>query len=147
MLPTAWCLLPQVFQDICREYGCPLIDLFAPRANVKQPLYVSPIPDPMAWKEGAFQHSWDDLSVYAFPPFALLRQVLLRVLISRNLSAILVALLDHKRNGLPTLFLSEYPCSGTCLFSLMFGSLTGVWSCFVFKPGNYPATHPKGRFF
>ena len=35
-----------------------------------------PFPDLMAWKEVALQHQWDDLSIYAFPSFALLRQVL-----------------------------------------------------------------------
>ena len=30
-----------------------------------------PNPDPLAWKEDAFQHCWSDLYIYAFPPFAL----------------------------------------------------------------------------
>ena len=64
---------------------------FDTRVNTKLPLYVFPIPDPMAWKEDDFQHSWDDLTVYAFPPFTLLRQILLSVLISWKLSIILVA--------------------------------------------------------
>ena len=51
-----------------------------------------PVPYPMAWKEDAFHHWWDDLSIY-ISPFTLLRQVLSRVLQSHNLSVILVALL------------------------------------------------------
>ena len=40
VLPAEWSLLPQVFEDICREFGCPLIDFFATRAIVKTPLNV-----------------------------------------------------------------------------------------------------------
>ena len=73
-------------------FGCPHLDLFATRANVKPPLYVSPVPDPIARKQDAFQHSWAHLSTYAFPPFVLIRQVLSRVLLSIGLSLILLAL-------------------------------------------------------
>ena len=67
VLPTKWSLLPRVFDTICEVYSYPHIDLFATRANTKLPLYVSLIPDPMTWKQDAFQHLWDNLSVYAFP--------------------------------------------------------------------------------
>ena len=78
--------------------GCPIpsarcsvphVELFA---STKLPLYVSfAIPDPIVWKQDAFQHPWANLSAYAFFPFALLRQVLSRVMLSTNLSLILVA--------------------------------------------------------
>ena len=45
-----------MFKDICREFGNPLISLFTTRANAKLPVYMSPVPDPMAWKKDAFQH-------------------------------------------------------------------------------------------
>ena len=90
VLLTEWSLL-WVFTAIYREYGVSFHRSFLTRVNTKLPLYVFPIPDPMAWKEDDFQHSWDDLSVYAFPPFTLLRQILLSVLISWKLSIILVA--------------------------------------------------------
>ena len=50
-------------------------------------------PGLMAWKQDAIQHSWDHLSSDAFPPFALLWQVLSRVRLSIGLSLVLVALL------------------------------------------------------
>ena len=71
-------------------FGRPHLSLFAAHANAKLPLYISPVLDPMAWKPDAFQHPWDHLSTYAFPLFALLRQVLSRVLLSAELSVLMV---------------------------------------------------------
>ena len=51
---------------------------------MKLSLYAYPVPDPMAWKQVAFQQSWNDLSAYVFPPFAFL---------GPNLSLVLVAIL------------------------------------------------------
>ena len=67
------------------------IGLFATRANTKLPLYVSPVPDSLAWKQDAFQHPWNDLNAYAFPLFTLLRQVLSRMMHLMNLSLFVVA--------------------------------------------------------
>ena len=66
------------------------LDLFATRVNTKLPL-VSPVPDPLTWKEGALHQPWDNLFAYAFPSFVLFRQVLSRVLASKGLSLVLVA--------------------------------------------------------
>ena len=56
-----------------------LIDLFATCLNAKLPLYCSLVPDPQAVFEDAFRHPWDDLDLYAFPPFPLVGQVIARV--------------------------------------------------------------------
>ena len=66
------------------------MDFFAIRSNMKLPLYLSLVLDPIAWKQNAFQHPWNDLSACDFPPFTLLRQVLLRVMLSANLSLVIV---------------------------------------------------------
>ena len=42
-------------------------------------LYCSLVPDPQAVFEDAFRHPWDDLDLYAFPPFALVGRVIARV--------------------------------------------------------------------
>ena len=47
-----WSLLPHVFDEICWEFGRPHLDLFATRANTKLPIYVSLVPDMLAWKTG-----------------------------------------------------------------------------------------------
>ena len=110
VLLTVWSLLPQMFNAICKEYRCYFIDLFATQANVKLPLYISPVPDSMAWKEDTFQHSWEDLYVYAFPLFDPLKEILLRVLISQNLSMILVVSLWPQKglfSNLPSLLVDN----------------------------------------
>ena len=97
ILPMEWSTFPRVFKAICGVFGRSHLALFATHANAKLPLYVSQVADPRAWKQDMFQHPWDHLSAYAFPPFALLRQVLLTVLLSIGLSLVLVALLwPHK---------------------------------------------------
>ena len=53
----------------------PQIDLFATRFNNKLPLFVSPVPDPMATAVDALSLSWEDLEAYAFPPTAILGKV------------------------------------------------------------------------
>ena len=47
--------------------------------NAKLPLYCSLVPDPQAVFEDAFRHPWDDLDLYAFPPFPLVGRVIARV--------------------------------------------------------------------
>ena len=89
VIPKEWSLLPQVFKDVCMVFGCPHTDLFPTQVN--KSCYMSPVPDPMARKQDAFQHSWDDLSIYVYCPFILLHQVISRGLQSQNLSRILVA--------------------------------------------------------
>ena len=72
---TVWSLHPQVARSLLREWGNPSIDLFATSLNAKLPLYCSLVPDPQAVFEDAFRHPWDDLDVYAFPPFSLVSRV------------------------------------------------------------------------
>ena len=38
---TEWMLNKDVFNDLCRKFGCPDIDLFASRNNHQLPLYMS----------------------------------------------------------------------------------------------------------
>ena len=83
-------VLPRMFNSICEFYDRPRIDWFATRANTKLPIYVSLAPDPMAWRQDAFQHLRDGLTTFAFPLLAILSQVLLGVLLTR-LSLVLVA--------------------------------------------------------
>ena len=75
VLPTKWLLLPQVYDAICKVFECPHVDLFATRANAKFPLQVCQFADLLVWKQGAFQHPWNNPSAYTFPPFTLLRLI------------------------------------------------------------------------
>ena len=82
---------PQVARSLLRVWGNPLIDLFATSLNAKLPLYCSLVLDPQAVFEDAFRHPWDDLDVYAFPPFPLVSRVVTRVRESLRLAMTLVA--------------------------------------------------------
>ena len=74
-IQTAWSLLPEVFQAICSRWHRPQVDLFATRFNNKLPLFVSPVPDPLATAVDALSLPWEDLDAYAFPPAAILGKV------------------------------------------------------------------------
>ena len=88
---TGWSLHPQVARALLRAWGNPSIDLFATCLNAKLPLYCSLVPDPQAVFEDAFRHPWDDLDLYAFPPFALVGRVIARVQQSSRVAMTLVA--------------------------------------------------------
>ena len=88
---TEWSLHPQVARALLRAWGNPSIDLFATCLNTKLPLYCSLVPDPQAVFEDAFRHPWDDLDLYAFPPFALVGRVIARVQQSLRVAMTLVA--------------------------------------------------------
>ena len=76
---TKWSLHPQVARLLLCVWGNPSIDLFATSLNAKLPLYCSLVLDPQAIFEDAFLHPWDDLDLYAFPPFPLIGRVVARV--------------------------------------------------------------------
>ena len=76
---TEWSLHPQVARALLRAWGNPSIDLFATCLNAKLPLYCSLVPDPQAVFEDVFRHPWDDLDLYAFPPFPLVGRVIARI--------------------------------------------------------------------
>ena len=102
ILPIEWSLPPQVFENICRKLSSPVVDLFATRMNSKLPIYV--FRSRLHGMEGnIFQHSWVYLSVHTFPLFTLLRQVLLRLMLSWKISMILVAPLWPQRVWFPDL--------------------------------------------
>ena len=88
---TEWSLHPQVSRSLLRVWGNPSIDLFATSLNAKLPLYCSLVPDPQAVFGDVFRHPWDDLDLYAFPPFPLIGWVVARVQKSSRLAMTLVA--------------------------------------------------------
>ena len=52
VLPTEWSLLPRMFVAVCKVFGHPHLNLFTTRANMKLPLYVSPVPE--TWNQDTF---------------------------------------------------------------------------------------------
>ena len=72
---SEWTLKMEVFEKLC--YHWPVtVNLFVTSANRRCSLYFSPFRDPQALGTDAMLHSWDHLQVYAFPPWALIPQVL-----------------------------------------------------------------------
>ena len=88
---TEWSLHPQMARSLRRVWGNPSIDLFATCRNAKLPLYCLLVPDPQAVFKDAFRHPWDDLDLYAFPPFPLVGQVIAHVGESSRVAMTLVA--------------------------------------------------------
>ena len=113
---TEWSLHPQVARALLRAWGNPSIDLFVTCLNAKLPLYCSLVPDPQAVFEDAFRHPWDDLDLYAFPPFALVSRVIARVQQSSRVAMTLVAPLWPEKEWFADLLLllTQPPLVLTC---------------------------------
>ncbi len=67
-----WMLHPQVVQKIWKTFGKAEVDLFASKDNSHCTTYYSKDRDALA-------HDWPNLLLYAFPPIALLPQVIRRI--------------------------------------------------------------------
>ena len=90
VIGSEWTLVQEVMDELLRR--CPAnVDLFATSPNYQIPVYFSPINDLMAAGTDAFLQSWDDLSAYAFPPFAMIREVIRKLQLSRNTYLTLIA--------------------------------------------------------
>ena len=88
IIPTEWSL-SQVFEEICKVYRRLMVDLG--NKKLKTVSLESPVPDPLAWKEGAFQHPWDFLEACISLSLALIRIRANRVLASDGLTMVLMA--------------------------------------------------------
>ena len=103
VISTEWTLHPRILQGVFGSWGTPMVDLFATSLNNRLPVYCSPVPDPLAWQVDAFTVPWDDLFVYAYPPIAVLRLVINRVLMSSRLRMILIAPMWPQQEWYPDL--------------------------------------------
>lgn len=103
VIPTEWTLHQEVCQDLWKLWGRPLIDLFATSQNYRIPTFVSPFKDPMAIATDAFLFNWDHQELYAFPPFAAIRQVLVKLQASQGTTLILIAPFWPRKEWFPDL--------------------------------------------
>ena len=76
VLGTEWTLHSAIFRQLHRLVPALSVDLFSTRLNNQLPRFVSPCPDPLAWRTDAFSFEWEDMVAYAFPPTKLLGEVL-----------------------------------------------------------------------
>ena len=100
---TEWVLNQEVCKQLWRQWGRPLIDMFATSLTKRLETYFSPHLDREAVGVDAFLQSWDNLDGYAFPPFAVVRQVINKVKKSRNCQITLIAPWWPQREWFPDL--------------------------------------------
>lgn len=97
-----WRLHPQVVEKIWALFGRAKVDLFATRLNAHCPLWFSLGGDSPPLGVDALAHPWPTGQLYAFPPIALLPQVLARVR-EDHAALILVAPLWSNQSWFPDL--------------------------------------------
>ena len=88
---TEWSLHPQVALQLWDQWFLPDMDLFATRYNTKLQRYVSLFPDEEAVAVNTLTLEWDNKTVYAFPPFAILKKVVEKLEQSVGCKMILIA--------------------------------------------------------
>jgi len=89
---SEWKLKPQMFMNLCKIVGSPIIDLFASRLSNQIPVYFSWKPDPYCLGVDAMQQEWPHNQIlYAFPPFSMINRVLKKVVQDQVLTLILIA--------------------------------------------------------
>ena len=102
VLGSEWMLHQDVFNWLRQRWPV-TIDLFASSLSHHCSVYFAPVSDPMAAGTDAMLQSWDSLQVYAFPPFAMIGQVLAKVRASQGLELTLIAPLWPQRPWFPEL--------------------------------------------
>ena len=107
IIQTEWTLDQALLSKIWKRWGTPQVDLFATRFNFRFPRYVSPVPDPQAWKVDAMEISWEGLDAYAFPPFSLIHLVLEKARREKP-SLVLITPLWKTKPWFPTLMKSAH---------------------------------------
>ena len=90
VLGSEWMLHQDVFNWLHQHWAV-TIDLFASSFSHHYSVYFAPVSDPMAAGTNAMLQSWDSLQAYAFPPFAMISQVLAKVRAPQGLELTLIA--------------------------------------------------------
>ena len=102
VLGSEWMLHQDVFNWLRQRWPV-TIDMFASSLSHRCSVYFAPVSDPMAAGTDAMLQSWDSLQANAFPPFAMISQVLAKVRASRSLELTLIAPFWPQRPWFPEL--------------------------------------------
>ena len=102
VLGSEWMLHQDVFNWLCQRWPV-TIDLFASSLSYRCSVYFEPVSGPMAAGTDAMLQSWGSLQAYAFPPFAMISQVLVKVRASQGLELTLIAPFWPQRPWFPEL--------------------------------------------
>ena len=97
-----WLLHQVVFEMICKKWPV-TIDLFASSLNHRCGVYFAPVSDSMTAGTDAMLQSWDFLMAYAFPPFVLISQVLVKLRAFQSAVLTLIMPFWPQREWLPDL--------------------------------------------
>ena len=90
VLGSEWALAQEVVDDLRRMWPV-TVDLFAKSLNFRLQVYFSPLNDPLAVGMDAFLQDWNGLQAYTFPPFVLVRQVLVKLCSCKGMELTLIA--------------------------------------------------------
>ena len=92
LLASEWCLDRAEFERVRAELGTPMLDLFALPTNRVVSRFYSPVPYQEAEAVDALSQYWPaGVLLYAYPPTALVPQVIRKVRQERGLTIILIA--------------------------------------------------------
>ena len=97
-----WTLHQEAFDWLHKRWPV-TIDLFASSLNQRCGVYFAPVSEPMAADTDAMLQSWDFLQAYAFLPFAMIPQVLVKLRSSLGTVLTLIALFWPQREWFPDL--------------------------------------------
>ena len=97
-----WMLDHNLFKQVTKHLGLPVVDLFASRVNHQIPEFVSWRPEPGTIATNAFNIPWDFPLSYLFPPFCL-TPMCLRKVIQEQVDCILIAPVWRSRPLYPAL--------------------------------------------
>lgn len=76
VLQTEWTISHNALLRVWAHFFRPQMDLFATRYNHRLPVYVSPVPDGIAFAADALSLDWSAIQAYAYPPLAILPRVI-----------------------------------------------------------------------
>ena len=103
-LTAEWMITSKTFENICKVFGRPDIDLFATRLNKRIERYVSWKPEPECVAVDAFTLNWRDFDfIYCFPPFSIIRRVLAKIRNDKLETALIVVPYWTTQSWFPTL--------------------------------------------
>ena len=120
VINTEWMIHPQILSALWKFWERPLVDLFATKHTKQLQLYVSPLPDPQAWAVEALTTPWRGFLGYAYPPPALLKEVLNKVQLE-GADLVLIAPFWPAQAWFPDLLplLLDYPIELPCIEKML----------------------------
>ena len=89
-ITTEWSLHPKIVKLIFRLWGTPVVDMFATVHNTHLPQFMSPVPEPGALAIDALSQDCQGRSMYMFPPFPLLNEVIQKLRTTQTDEVILI---------------------------------------------------------